>query len=298
MKKFYQFIVFVLFGLALFILKDEVVSVIDKTYLSLRGDNNKVVKSQDNKNIQLQGQIDTPGALRVTDDIFYAISNKDLSKDKIIELSNKYRKENGNLSPLIENTKLDLSARKKMQDMFDNQYFEHESPSGLGVGDLGASVGYEYILIGENLAMGGFKNDLDLVDAWMNSPGHRANILNTHYTEIGVAVARGKFEGKDAWMAVQHFGVPKSVCPIIDQILYGVININQSKIKNMEAELNERSQILKSGAIYEGSTYNEQITKYNSLVSSYNNLLNETKIKINKYNSQIEEFNACLYKNK
>ena len=61
--------------------------------------------------------------------------------------------------------------------------------------------------------MGNFKNDQDLVSAWLNSPGHRANILNTRFTEIGTAVLKGFYEGREVWMAVQEFGLPLSSCP-------------------------------------------------------------------------------------
>ena len=300
MKKFSQFIIFVLFGLALFVLRDDIVPVIDKvtSFLYKNDINQPIIKSQEKQSIEAEGRTDTPGALRIPDNILSILGREELLKEKIIEISNRYRKENGNLPALVENNKLNISATKKMQDMFNAQYFEHESPSGVGVGDLGLEAGYEYIIIGENLAMGNFKNNLDLVDAWMNSPGHRANILNTHYTEIGVSVGLGVFEGNNVWMAVQHFGVPKSICPNVDNVLYGIININQNKLKEIFSEITQRDQALKNRALYEGSTYGEQVTQYNDLVTVYNNLINETKIKINKYNTQIEEFNKCLYNNK
>jgi uncharacterized protein YkwD len=92
--------------------------------------------------------------------------------------------------------------------MFENQYFAHESPTGEKVSDLAKKFGYDFLLIGENLAMGNFSSDEDLVLAWMESPGHRENILNEKYQEIGVAVKKGIFEGKEVWIAVQHFGLP------------------------------------------------------------------------------------------
>ena len=168
---------------------------------------------------------------------------------------------------------------------------------GEGVGDLGDEVGYEYILIGENLAMGNFKDDASLMGAWEASAGHRANILNIHYTEIGVAVGKGKFEGKDIWMAVQHFGEPRSICPAIDQILYGKITINQNKISDMEADLTTRRDMINKGVVYQGNTPYEQVDIYNSLIIPYNNLINITKQEIDTYNNQINNFNTCLLAN-
>ena len=136
---------------------------------------------------------------------------------------------------LLENTKLDQSAELKAQDMLKNQYFAHTSPSGMAVGNLAEKVGYEFIAIGENLALGNFENDEALVQAWMDSPGHRANILNSRYQEIGVAVLKGVFEGRTTWLAVQHFGLPLSVCPSPQEGVKLTIDANQNKIDEIFA---------------------------------------------------------------
>lgn len=277
-------------------MRDDVVYVINNLYSRFE-EKEKIsaVKLEDKKEIQLPGKIDLPGALRVVNDILN-INETLLLKEKIISLTNKQRVENGNIEVLKESEMLDLSAEKKLQDMFDRQYFEHISPSGVGVADLGEEVGYEYILIGENLAMGNFKDEQNLIDAWMASSGHRANILNSRYTEIGVAVGSGNFEGHDIWMAVQHFGTPRSICPPIDQVFLGVINLNQYKIKEMEIDLLARRKAIdeNNGAIYEGSTYSEQIEKYNELIIPYNNKISELKKQIDEYNNQVRAFNLCL----
>ena len=239
--------------------------------------------------------IETPGALVVSDDyLTYNLKNIKLSIKGVIDITNKQRAQNGNLVALKENAKLNFSAEKKLQDMFMKQYFEHSSPQGVGVGDLGEQVGYEYIIIGENLALGNFKDDQALVDAWMASPGHRANILNNRYTEIGVAVGKGTYNGKSVWMAVQHFALPKSACPSIDEVLRGIINLDQKNIKTMESDLAARRAKIESGVVSEGFTTNEQIDKYNELVNSYNKLISEIKEKINNYNEQVRDFNSCI----
>ena len=171
--------------------------------------------------------------------------------------------------------------------MFMRQYFEHTSPVGVEVSDLGKEVGYEFIIIGENLALGNFKDDQVLVDAWMASPGHRANILNTHYSEIGVAVGKNTFEGRTVWMAVQHFGLPKSACPQADHVLL-------SFISSMESDLSARRSLIDSGAVYQGQTEGEQIKAYNELVDIYNALILETKRKVAEYNKEVRIFNDCV----
>lgn len=244
-------------------------------------------------------KVETPGALDATKGVSdayltYDTKNIKLSIAGVLEYTNKYRKENGNLSALKENSKLDFSAEKKLQDMFMKGYFEHVSPDGVGVGDLGNQVSYEYIIIGENLALGNFKDDKALVDAWMASPGHRANILNKRYTEIGIAVGRGAYKGKSVWMAVQHFALPKDACPSIDEVLKGIITIDQENIKKLEAELARRKASIDSGAVSEGMTTNDQIDEYNSLVNDYNRMIINIKEKINKYNEQVRNYNICI----
>lgn len=258
--------------------------------------NNEIINStKDNTDVQKADNIATPGALTVSPDyLTYNTKSINLTIKGVIDITNKYRQENGSLPALTENSKLDFSAEKKLQDMFAKQYFEHESPSGVGVGDLANQISYEYIVIGENLALGNFKDNKALVDAWMASPGHRANILNKRYTEIGISVGKGTYEGKNVWMAVQHFGLPKSACPSIDNILYGVIDLEQQKIKDTESDLASRKAKIDSGAIFEGMTTNGQIDQYNALVSDYNKLVTGIKEKINKYNEEVRNFNNCI----
>ena len=273
--------------------KKDIAIIQSNNFLDNKNIKSPIVKLAEKENI-LPGKIDTPGALRVVNDILNKNNKTELSKDKIILLTNKYRKDNSGLPNLKENQKLDISAEKKLQDMFTNQYFEHISKSGKGVGELGEEAGYEYILIGENLAMGNFRDDQSLLDAWIASEGHRENIINKHYTEIGVAVGKGLFEGKEIWMAVQHFGTPRNICPHVDQVLYGTIIFNQNKIKEMEEDLTLRLEMINKRVIYEGKTYNEQVNEYNNLLDPYNNLIKDTKEKISIYNDQIRAFNSCL----
>ncbi len=94
----------------------------------------------------------------------------------------------------MRNEKLMSSALIKAQDMKDNEYFEHVSPSGLDMSYFVGEAGYKYSTVGENLAEGYFSAQ-DVHIAWMNSEGHRENILSPDFEEIGVAVLQ-KFLSK------------------------------------------------------------------------------------------------------
>ncbi len=106
---------------------------------------------------------------------------------KVTELVNQIRIENG-LSPLAWNSELSAVARKKSQDMRDEHYFSHTSPVYGSPFDMMKTFGISYTTAGENIAMGQ-RTPEEVVEAWMNSPGHRANILNASFTQIGMGYA-------------------------------------------------------------------------------------------------------------
>lgn len=280
----------------LFLFKNDLVLFIENTLLSFQEDSKNITIKQI-KEIEILNHVDMPGALKVVTGILGANNqSENLSKEKIIELTNKYRLENSNLQALKENNKLNLSAEKKLQDMFSKQYFEHISPSGIGVADLSLEANYEYLLVGENLAMGDFKDNASLVEAWIKSKGHRENIINNNYQDIGVAVGQGNYNGQKIWMAVQHFGLSQKACPIIDKNLLNTINLKQNILNEMEANLKLRKEMIARGVMYEGNNYQEQVKIYNSLIDPHNNLLREVKQKIINYNHQVELYNDCLSK--
>ena len=114
-----------------------------------------------------------------------------------------------NLGDLTINPLLTAAAQQKANDMAVNNYFAHTSPQGVTPWDWFAKVGYQFSFAGENLAVN-FSDSQDVTNAWMNSPEHRANILNGQYTEIGIATAQGTYEGKPAVYVVEEFGTPAS----------------------------------------------------------------------------------------
>ena len=109
--------------------------------------------------------------------------------------------------PLVRSETLDKAAKLKAQHMAKNQYFSHFSPDGVSPWHWFDEAGYVYAHAGENLAIH-FTDSSEVVEAWMDSPTHRANIVSGKYTEIGVGTAKGKFDGYDTVYVVQLFGTP------------------------------------------------------------------------------------------
>lgn len=242
-----------------------------------------------NSQVEPRKEVDLPGPLKnILDSRDF---NQNLSYKNIIIETNIQRKKFG-LQPLKENLTLNDSARYKSKDMDNRQYFEHESPDGKNVDDLSKIFGYKYIIIGENLAMGNFESEEKIVDAWMNSPGHRANILNPKYSEIGVGLIYGKWNGQDVLYSVQHFGKPLSECPSVDENLKKSIDKNQITISDLIKNMDERKLKIDSFKS-PNKEYYEMVAGYNDLVNEYNQLINKTKLEIDRYNEQIRNFNKC-----
>ncbi len=125
----------------------------------------------------------------------------------VASLTNQDR-EGYQLGTLKYNMMLEAAARKKAQDMIAKSYFAHTSPEGKKPWDWIKEAGYNYEYAGENLAIN-FSDSIDVHKAWMNSPGHRANILNKNYTEVGIATTKTFVNGKESILVVQMFGQPK-----------------------------------------------------------------------------------------
>ena len=103
---------------------------------------------------------------------------------EVVRLVNQERAKNG-LKPLTYNWELSRVARYKSQDMKDRGYFSHTSPTYGSPFQMIKSFGISYRTAGENIAKG-YASPEAVVNGWMNSSGHRANILNSSFTEIGV----------------------------------------------------------------------------------------------------------------
>ncbi|MGG3268230.1 CAP domain-containing protein [Priestia aryabhattai] len=120
-----------------------------------------------------------------------AEQTKDASQfeQKVVDLVNQERQKQG-LKPLTLNKELSDVARTKSKDMMDKGYFDHNSPTYGSPFDMMKQFGIEYTTAGENIAKGQ-QSPEDVMNAWMNSDGHRKNILNPDFTEIGVGYVKG-----------------------------------------------------------------------------------------------------------
>jgi hypothetical protein len=215
--------------------------------------------------------------------------NSVLTVKGVVDETNRQRREAG-LPELVQNARLHQAAELKVKDMFDGQYFDHISPSGNGPSHFARQAGYRYVIIGENLALGNFKDDVALVEAWMNSQGHRENILNAQYQEIGVAVMKGRFEGKMVWLAVQEFGRPESA-------LRATIDAERDELDRLVEIINRtHSELSRSSprTERERAEYNEKVREYNRLVDEYRGRSEKLKQNIERYNSQVRLYNQCI----
>lgn len=132
---------------------------------------------------------DLPGQENSPSDGADTLSNYE---SEVVRLVNEARAESG-LQPLTASGELSRVARLKSQDMVDNHYFSHTSPTYGTPFQMLTSFGVSYRTAGENIAYGQ-RTPQEVVAGWMNSSGHRANILNASYTQIGVGyVADGNY---------------------------------------------------------------------------------------------------------
>jgi hypothetical protein len=128
-----------------------------------------------------------------------------ITPDRIISLTNEQRNQAG-LNTLRTNDQLTKAAKAKAQAILDSQIFDH-TINGKKFSTWIKATGYQYDLVGENLAID-FVTSEGLMRAWMASPEHQENILGNEYTEIGVAIAEGKFAGQKTIIVAQIFGNP------------------------------------------------------------------------------------------
>jgi uncharacterized protein YkwD len=119
--------------------------------------------------------------------------SNDITPDNVLRLMNDYRADRG-LPPLHENACLMKAAQDRMRDMTDGGWWSHESPDGVSPFVWLNARDYPYAYAGENLAMG-FETAKVLVSSWMESPGHRANIMGAQYDDCGIAIIEGATTG-------------------------------------------------------------------------------------------------------
>lgn len=193
---------------------------------------------------------------------------------------------------LVRDSKLDAIAQARLDDMFARQYFDHVGPAGEDVQSVTEAQGYSYLRIGENLAFGVYEDDRDVVNAWMQSEGHRENILDTKYTNIGVAVDERLFDGEESWIAVQVFARPESLCEQPDTYLKTRIRFGTLLIQQGEALLN---------AIADYVQHNPPSTQVFSLIDAHGQLAQKLVVvsrdmerDVTQYNRQVDVYNHCI----
>lgn len=143
---------------------------------------------------------DTPGILGYASNI---------TVNDIVQFTNAERQKKG-VPRLRINAELSKAAEEKARDMFAKNYWAHFGPNGEKPWDFIKKNGYTYTAAGENLARD-FNDSRGVVDAWMASKmGHRENLLNKNYQDIGIAVVNGTLLGHETTLVVQMFGKPYS----------------------------------------------------------------------------------------
>ena len=158
---------------------------------------------------------------------------------ELIELSNTARARD-NLNLLKVDPLLERAAEAKVRHMVENNYFNHYSPDGTSPWTFMQEVAYQYVAAGENLAVN-FTDSEDVVDAWLDSPTHRANIMSTQYSDIGIATMPGTYKGRPAIFVVQMFATPTNE--------YVTLRAIQEKIarEGRESLSDEESAVKQSG---------------------------------------------------
>ncbi|MFA5926655.1 MAG: CAP domain-containing protein [Patescibacteria group bacterium] len=135
-----------------------------------------------------------------------------ITEGKIVSLINIERGQHG-LKPLKTDSDLGSAASLKSRDMINRDYFEHYA-FGVSPWDFMQNLGYDYAYAGENLAMD-FRTSEGVVNAWMDSPAHRDNILSPEFDDIGVGIVKGEFkEGeqvRETTVVTNMFGRKKTI---------------------------------------------------------------------------------------
>ncbi len=134
-----------------------------------------------------------------------------ITADQTVTETNALRASKG-LTLLTVDKKLVDAALAKGNNMCQEQYWAHFSPSGTSPWSFMKNAGYSYSVAGENLARD-FADTKSMVAAWVASPTHNANLIHPRYTNIGVAVVYCKLLGSDTALVVQMFGSPAGSAP-------------------------------------------------------------------------------------
>ncbi|MGB5217047.1 MAG: CAP domain-containing protein [Smithella sp.] len=240
-----------------------------------------------------------------------------LTRETVIVLTNKARAADG-LPPLAENQILNEIAESRARDMLEKQYFAHVSPTGEQASDIAQRIGYLYKIIAENIGIGDFYTNQKIVDGWMQSPGHRNNILSSEVQDIGASVIKGNMKGRETYVTVQIFGlqsppVAKKNCIAPPENLLRDMETKkaelaslQDQLSRLKNDLNEEKEAIEADQPYTSGDaqkilkLNVKINAYNEKSHWYNRVAGEAKAKVdvmqsmeNEYSRMLQAYNEC-----
>jgi hypothetical protein len=161
--------------------------------------------------------------------------NSDITANQLLGQTNTARTRDG-LSPLNDNQALAMAAQAKADDMLAKDYWSHTAPDGTTPWDWIKQTGYQYTEAGENLARG-FDTTAGIVRAWLESPSHRANLLDAGYTEVGFAVVRGDMNHQATTLVVAMYGRPIGAPNASGEVASAVTKTGASEPNNLWTHL-------------------------------------------------------------
>ena len=200
-----------------------------------------------------------------------------ISKGDIISLTNSERSNKG-MRTLSESPSLSQAAALKAAHMFKQNYWAHFAPDGTSPWYFFDEVNYGYSFAGENLAKD-FQSSSGVVAGWMASTaGHRENILNSSFTEIGVAVKNGVLLGEETTLVVQLFGKPISYTASVPTQNQGVSGSAAKVEDELNIETGKPAEVITNEAISEGNpgVIGETVGSFN-LLGAVDNLSTSQK---------------------
>jgi len=158
---------------------------------------------------------------------------------------------------LTLNTELAQAAQAKANDMVSNNYWAHVSPSGKTPWTFILASGYKYSQAGENLAYG-FSSSSQVINAWMASPEHRANMLKSSYSDVGFGVAESSnFEGQGPKViVVAEYAKPLAAAPLASSNLAATVMPPSQSISRIQVSTSSYiSEIVVVALVASGGTY-------------------------------------------
>ncbi len=206
--------------------------------------------------------------------------SSNVTLQELLVLTNKEREANG-LPALKLSNELSSAAEGKASSMLSENYWAHESPSGVTPWVFIKNAGYNYTYAGENLARG-FTNTEEVINAWMASPTHRQNMLSGNYKEVGFAIRTGVLTGEETVLVVEMFGsrelsgVPQTASTK-PEIAAASNNLNKEEVKE-EVKEEEDKNLVAGINLDQLSKSNISAVKKEPLINSVNFSSNTVRI--------------------